>query len=226
VSVESGFLEKWLPAIGYLVVLPPWIWMSVCTQDCLKFATTHRIPFSNRVIWLMKILALIIGAGGVFAAASGLGMPWYLAILPAGLVIFWALRENVQEVIPPKPVQDSAMYQVSWARYWALRTACWRSFVWFGAALLTTIFAMMLANKLPRIVGEVLPAVCFVAVLILATMISARRLQFFRWPCPRCGCAFNGLWNRPWFPKRCVYCGLPRENRGKTRLQDSPVSGH
>jgi len=224
-TFESSFLQTWFPAIGYLIVLPPWIWMSVRTKNCLKFVTMYIIPFSKRTIWLMKILALIVGAGGMFGFATELGMPWYLAILPAGLIIYWSLRENVQEVMPPKPVQASATYQLSWARYWTLRRAYGRSLIWLGAAFPTTIFAMMLADKLPRIIGESLPAVCFVAVVVLATMSGVRQLKFFRWACPRCGCAFNGLWNKPWFPKRCVYCGLPRENRGETRLEDSRVSG-
>ena len=47
--------------------------------------------------------------------------------------------------------------------------------------------------------------------LLLSMFVSAyNQWKWMRWPCPRCGCAFRGYWTRPWLPKQCVYCGLPR----------------
>ena len=77
--------------------------MAVRTKDCLRFVTGHRIPFPVRTIWLMKWFALILGAGGVAAAATDLGMPWYLALLPSAIVLLVALKEEIREIIPAKP---------------------------------------------------------------------------------------------------------------------------
>jgi hypothetical protein len=40
----------------------------------------------------MKLLAFIVGAGGVAVAATELGKPWYLALLAAAFVTFTALK--------------------------------------------------------------------------------------------------------------------------------------
>jgi len=104
VNLQSGPLDKGLLAlIAPLIVLPPWIWMAVRTQHCLQIITVHSIPFAKRTIWLLKTLALIVGVGGLFGATVQVGMPWLLAILPGGITVFFALKESVQEVVPPKP---------------------------------------------------------------------------------------------------------------------------
>lgn len=148
--------EKLLPAIASLVVLPPWIWLAVRTKNCLQAITAHSIPFPKRTIWLIKMLALIIGAGGVLGAAPELGMPWLVAI---------------------------------------------------GVAL---ILVAAFADRLPKTVQIGLFPLCLVAAIAAIAVMSYRQLKWLRWPCPRCGCAFRGLW-RPWLPRNCVYCGLPRE---------------
>jgi len=75
VNFQDSSPQKWLPAIASLVVLPPWIWLAVRTKNCLQVITVHSIPFPKRTIWLIKILALIIGAGGVFGVTTELGTP-------------------------------------------------------------------------------------------------------------------------------------------------------
>jgi hypothetical protein len=185
--------------------------MAVRTKAFLELITSHRIPFSKRTIWLAKILALIIGAGGVFAALDTLGSTWYLALLPTGAVIFFAFSEHVQEVIPAKPSQDAATYRSSWGRYRALRSAYVRSFGWVAGAFLCLILTAEVANKFQGAVQTILTIVCLVALLFSLSMNTAGALRFFRWPCPRCGCAFNGIWIGPRFPKKCAYCKLPRE---------------
>jgi hypothetical protein len=60
------------------------------------------MPFPKRTIWLIKILAQIVGAGGVFEVLADLTSPWYFAVESAGSVIFLGLKENVQEVVPSK----------------------------------------------------------------------------------------------------------------------------
>jgi hypothetical protein len=211
VTFQDGFEQKWLSAIGFLLVIPPWVWMAVRTTDSLGFVTAHKIPFPTHTIRLMKVLALIVGAGGVFGAAIELGVQWYLALLPAGTVVFFSFKENVRAIVPSMPVQDAAAYHSSWKQYRALRSAYTRSLIWFGVAFLSAILIFTLADKIPNPIGTVLFDLCLVAVLVSLVMSGIRQLKFLHWPCPRCGCAFNGVWKRPWFPRKCVYCGLPRE---------------
>jgi hypothetical protein len=209
VNVQDSF--KWPQLIAFLVVLPPWIWLAVRTQHCLQVITMHSIPFAKRTIQLTKILALIVGAGGVFGAANDMGMPWFVAILPPATVIFFAFRERVVGVIPPKPIQNESGYQPSWNEYRLLRSAYKRSWTWFGGAFLTLILMGAFADKLPNAVQIGLFALCLGAVFGSIAVISLKQLKLSRWPCPRCGCAFGGFWGTLWLPKNCVYCGLPKE---------------
>jgi len=210
--MNPQILEKsLLPLVGSLLVLPPWIWLAVRTKHCLQIITARSIPFPSRTIWLAKTLALIVGAGGVLGVAAQLGIPWFLAILPAAVVVFFALRENVQEIIPPKPNQDESVYQSSWEQYRRLRSDFMRSWKWLGGEGAALILLTAFADKLPNSIAVGFFAVCLVALLASFTLMTLKQLKWLRWPCPRCGCAFRGFWWRPWMPKNCVYCGLPRE---------------
>jgi len=135
----------------------------------------HSIPFAKRTIWLTKMLALIIGAGGVFGAAIELDMPWFLAILPSGTVIFFALREQVHEFVPPKPVQDASVYQSSWQQYRHLRSIYMRSWGWFGASGLSMILVAALADKLPNTAQISLLALCSLAMIASISMMSFKQ---------------------------------------------------
>lgn len=107
-NLQNGPLDKGLLAlIAPLIVLPPWIWMAVHTRHCLQIVTAHTIPITKRTIWLVKTLALIVGVGGLFGAVVQVGISWILAILSGGIIVFFALKESVQEVVPPKPSQDA-----------------------------------------------------------------------------------------------------------------------
>jgi hypothetical protein len=212
VSFQAPSPQKWLPLIASVVVLPPWIWLAVRTKNCLQIITVRSIPFPKRTIWLIKVLALIIGAGGVFGAATKLGMPWFLAIVSSAAVIFFAVRERVEEVIPPKPVQDASAYRSSWEQYRKLRSAYVRSSIWPGAAFLALVLLSAFADKLPNAIQIALFAFCLVALIATGAAAGLKKFQWLRWPCPRCGFAFRGFWGRPWMPKNCVYCGLPRED--------------
>ena len=209
---QNGLLEKWLPLVAPLLVLPPWIWLALRTQHCLQVITVHSIPFPKRTIWLVKTLALIVAVGGIFGAVAQVGMPWFLAILPGGIVLFFALKESVQDVVPRKPNQDATAYQSSWQMYRNLRGDFIRSWKWFGASSLMLILTAAFADKMPRTVQIGFFAFCVVAVLSSIGVMSLKQLKWLRWPCPRCGCAFRGFWGRPWLPRKCVYCGLPRED--------------
>jgi len=211
VNLQNGPLDKGLLAlIAPLIVLPPWIWMAVRTQHCLQIITVHSIPFAKRTIWLLKTLALIVGVGGLFGAVVQVGMPWLLAILPGGIIVFFALKESVQRIVPPKPSQDAAAYQTSWETYRTLRRDFLRSWRWFGASFLMLILVTAFADKMHRTIQIGLFAFCIVAILSSIVVMSLKQLKWLRWPCPRCGCAFRGFWVRLWLPKKCAYCGLPR----------------
>ena len=211
-NLQNGPLDKGLLVlIAPLIVLPPWIWMAVRTQQCMRIITVHSIPFAKRTIWLLKTLALIVGVGGLFGAVVQVDIPWFLAILPGSIIVFFALKESVQEVVPPKPSQDAAAYQSSWETYRTLRSDFLRSWKWLGASFLMLFLTTVFADKVARTIQIILFVLCMVAVLASIVAMSIKQLRWLRWPCPRCGCSFRGFWGRLWLPKNCVYCGLPRE---------------
>jgi hypothetical protein len=106
--VSPQRLHNWLSFAAPLIVLPPWLWLALRTRHCLETISRHTIPYTKRTIWLTKILALIVRGGGVMGAAATAGIPWFLAVLPAGALVFFALRVNVKEIVPSKPNQDAS----------------------------------------------------------------------------------------------------------------------
>src|SRR5262245_112194 len=102
--ISHNFLEGSVPLLASLIVLPPCIWLGIRTQHCLRVISVHAIPFQKRTVWLVKILALIVGVGGLFGAAVQVGLPWVLPVLAGGAIIFLAFKENVQGFVPSKTV--------------------------------------------------------------------------------------------------------------------------
>lgn len=209
---------KIMALVAGVVVCPPWVWLAVRTNNCLRVITRHSIPFSRREIWLTKILALIVGAGNVAGVLSGIGAPWLVALIPAAIVVFLSLRENVSEVVPPKPMQDQTAYQAAWREYAHLRASYRRSGLIFVAAFVSIILVHFVAENLPRYAQIGLFAVCVVALMVSIATMSVRQWKWLHWRCPRCGCSFCGEWGRFWLPKKCVYCGL--SNCGTARYSD------
>ncbi|HSY59350.1 MAG TPA: hypothetical protein VK795_07310 [Terriglobales bacterium] len=193
-----------------LAIFAIWVWMAVWTMRGLRVITRNTVPFPKRTIWLTKILAVIVGAGGVIGALSELGLPWYIAILPAGALVFIAFREKVEDIVVSTPPQNEAAYRASWEEYKRLRTVFSWSWIVLGAAfitaLLATVFRSSMSASAAKIIFIVL-AVIFVAAL---PGIYYSQWKLLRWACPRCGKSFRGFWGSPWLPKRCRYCGLPR----------------
>lgn len=206
-------VEKMAPLIAALVVCPPWVRLAVRTKQCLRVITGQSIPFSKRTVWLIKILALIIGAGNVAGILMELGTPWLVAIVPAGVIVFFSLREDVQEIVPPKPLQDPAAYQSAWREYRRLRGAYRRSGLGFAAAFVLVIVALIVSEKLGRSLQIGLFGACMVALSLSIAVMSFNQWKWLHWRCPRCGCSFRGAWGRLWLPKKCAYCGLPREEQ-------------
>lgn len=215
-NLQNGPLDQGLlRLVGPLIMLPPWIWMAVRTRHCLQVITMRSIPLPKRTVWLVKVLAVIVGIGGIFGAIIQVGVPWFIAMLPAGVALLFALKEDVEAVIPPKPDQHVAVYQSSWQEYWRLRKDYMRSWRWFVASLLILILSAVFGDYEPTTIRIGAFAFGIVAVLASSGFMAVKQLRWLRWPCPRCGCAFRGFWGRPWLPKGCVYCGLPRENNAK-----------
>jgi hypothetical protein len=210
-SLNPDVIENWAKAIGLLMVLPPWIWMAVRTGNCLRFVTRGSIPYRKRTIWLIKILALIVGGGSVAGAAAGFGAPTFVAVVAAGLVVVASLTEKVVDVALPKPMQDPSAYRSAWQEYWRVRRVARRWIVGPSPAFVLLVLALVaLGQKLPEVVWSMLMAICFVAIVASMMVASVHQWKWLRWRCPRCGCSFRGSW-RWWMPKNCVYCGLPRE---------------
>ncbi len=216
-SFDESSTREWQRLIAALVVYPLWIWLAVRTKQCLQVISRHTIPYAKRTVWLIKLLALIVGAGGVFGVIADFGLPWFLAVPPAGIIVYFAVREDVQDVVPPKPSQEPSAYQSSWREYRHLRHVYMLSWLGFVAAFVTLILISILCKELPHAAQNALSAVGLVAVVASIVVIGFNQWKWFRWPCPRCGCSFRGFWARPWLPKRCVYCGLPREEKSVNR---------
>jgi hypothetical protein len=213
---------KIAPLLAGLLVCPPWVWLAVRTTQSLRVITRNAIPLSKRRIWLTKMLALIIGAGNVAGVLIALGASKFLALIPAAIIVLLSLREDVSEVVPPKPpLQDATAYHAAWRQYERLRASYRRSGLSFVAVFVSIILVGVLARRLPEYAQVSLYAVCFVVLLLSIGAMGVTQWKWVRWRCPRCGCSFRGEWGRLWLPKKCVYCGLPRYEGGASMSSSS-----
>ena len=211
----SGFaFKKAVMLIGGGIVCAVFICFSIRTVSSLRVVTGGRIPFSKRTIWLWKVLASIVGAGGIAGVVSDLGFPWLLAAIPAIAVIIVALRERVESIEVPKPGENAESYLSAWERNRNLR-----KYVVYGySAIIAEVFcafgfgvvAGRYENVLPQITLKIVLASLGMIFVALVVNLYVRLWQLKYWPCPRCGCAFRGLFLFPWMPKKCRYCGLER----------------
>jgi hypothetical protein len=208
-NVDPG--DRWVLALASLVVCTAWVWVAVRTRSALDIISRRVIPYSARTIWLVKIVAIIIGAGSVVGLLSRIGLPWPVALMPAAAVVAVALSDKVEAVVPPTPPQDAENYRSSWQECMRLRRSAMRAGIMTGAAFVVTISLFVISGTYFR---EPVQSVVFVlcALLMLLSMFiwNYEIWKWTRWPCPRCGCSYRGYWGKPWLPKRCAYCGLPR----------------
>lgn len=204
--------DKWGPIIGGSGVLSLWVWLAVQTTRCLRVIA---IPYKRRTVWLIKILALVVGASGVVGILLDAKIPWLLAAIPGAVIVLVAIREPVADIIPPKPIQDASAYESAWQEYRRLRRVSLRWGLLPLTACLVVFFIFVIfgfGKKLPDSAWSALIAIWFTVLVALSLVASVREWKWYHWPCPRCGCSFRGVW-RWWLPKHCVYCGLPREKR-------------
>jgi len=189
----NHFDKKWLPAIAGVVVYPLWIWLAVSTKYCLRIITRHTIPFPKRRIWLIKIFALIIGAGGVIGEASSFGVPWFLAVLPVGFIVYFALKEKVQDVTPHKPPQEPSAYQLAWSEYWRLRSVSLRLWRWFGAAFVMAVVLGRFAEEFSHAIQIILAVISVSIVIGSYVVVYLNQLNWMRWPCHAADVPFADL---------------------------------
>jgi hypothetical protein len=159
----------------------------------------------------MKILALILSVGGVFAAFTGAGLPWFLALLPAGLILFFTLNEKVEEIVPPKPPQHALAYRSSWEEYRRLAGSLRRAWLSFGFSVLAIILAVGMGSRLSPSAQVAVFIIVGIVALVSSFAIQYAHWRISRWPCPHCGDAFRGFWVPPpiFHIKRCRFCSLP-----------------
>jgi hypothetical protein len=216
-NVPDDAMEKIMPAIAGLLVSAVWVWVAVRTTNALRSLTGRKVPFPRRTIWLVKVLALIVGAGGVMGAFVELGLSWYFAALLAGAVVFLALRETVEEIVIPKPPPTGASFLPAWEGYRRLRRNVLVGYAGvasaFGGAVLVKVCGRVLSEIVLKIILVIL-GLLFIGFLV---KVYFHLWKFRYWPCPRCGCSFRGMWDRPWLPKRCRYCGLERWSENSER---------
>ena len=211
VSYSMSLADRLLPFIAGVFVLPPWIWLAVRTRGCLRFVTRNSVPFPKRTIWFVKVLALLVGGGGALGLSLSLGLQPLLALVVLGFVLFFSMRDKVEDIVPPVPLQDETAYRSSWQEYRQLHSLAVRSWLQFGGAIILSFLLMAaLGTRLSTSNQEALSIVCGVLFLSAYAHVSYRHWKLVNWICPRCGCRYRGFWSRPWLPRRCVYCGLPR----------------
>jgi hypothetical protein len=201
--------DKLGPICAGALICPLWIWLAVRSTNALRVLTNNTIPFATRAIWITKIIALVVGAGGLFSLLGDLGLSWYLAVLPAGLVVFFALRDKVRGIVSPIPAQTAFAYRSSWEGYRNLRTNARRWWVAFGIASLGIVVVGIVNNFSSQNLQIVFPVFGFAFIACWAG-IGFTQFKLARWPCPRCGNSFRGFWGTPFMPGKCCYCGLPR----------------
>ena len=202
--------QRWGLIFAVLLVYPPWVWLAVRTRDALQFLSRRAVPYPVHTIWLVKSLALIVSAGGVLGVSLQVGLHWVIGVMLSGGVVFFALREKVERIVPPRPSQNVPAYASSWQDYRQLRKRALRLLLgflvlFFAIAALGTIIESQHSHS----VQVAFVVVSIVAALRVLALSYDAQWTLIRWPCPQCGCAFRGLW-RPWLPKHCAYCGLPR----------------
>jgi len=106
--------------LGALLVCPPWFWLAVGTDQCLRFLTRQSVPFTKRTVWLIKILALMSAR----KCSGNSSRPWHSLVSGDRYGRhnhFFSVRESASEVVPPTPRPDPPAYQPAWQEYWHLR---------------------------------------------------------------------------------------------------------
>jgi hypothetical protein len=159
------------------------------------------------------VLALILSVGNLFGWAVQMNLHLYVAALPAAAIIYFAFTEQVQQITPPKPSHHPAAYHQALENYREARTTYLRSYRWFGLTFagFVIVFFGISATRLSDVFRGVVMLIGFAVLVLSSVFLAIRQRRWLLWPCPRCGSSFRGHWPTPWMPKKCAYCGLPKE---------------
>lgn len=212
IAITNDMLQKLAMGVGGSLVCSVWVWFAIRTNQFLKLITRGAVPFHRRTIWLLKLCAIILGAGTVWGILAEFGIPSYLAVVPAGIVVALALRDKVESFVPANPPQDSTDYEAAWQEYRHLRRAHNQSGLLSLAAFFFLGVTIVIGGQSPNAMWLSLEAVSALAFLIFLAISAQNQLKWKFWPCPRCGHAFRGYWGF-WMPKRCAHCSLPRPEK-------------
>jgi len=203
-------LNRWALVIAAVLVVPPWVWLALRTGTALNILLGRAVPLTARTIWFVKAAAIVVGAGNVFGIALDLGVHWSLALAGAAAIVLVALSERVKGVIPPAPLQTQSSYEASWEELRHIRSAAWRSLILFVLLFFSApLVAGLVWYLIPRTIRWILLAAYVVVLISTLARTYYFQWKYVRWTCPRCGCLFRGVW-RPWMPRQCAYCALPR----------------
>jgi hypothetical protein len=178
-------MEKFGRAVMELLVCGVWVWVAIETSRSLRSLTSNTIPISKRTIWLVKILALIVGAGGVMGALFEIGLAWYFAAVPAVAVVVFALREKVEEVVISRPPRTTASYLPAWESYRRLRRNVFLSYAGIAVSFVGVVLASMFEKTLPPPVEKSIPVVLGLIFLGLLANLYYRVRKFSHWSAMR-----------------------------------------
>lgn len=213
------FHISWFLLVGGSFVCAAWVWFAVRTQHCLRIITRGAMPYSSRTIWLLKILAIIVGAGNVAGLIIAAGAPWALAVIPSAIVVLVALGEKVTGIVVTRPPQTAFAYRSAWAEYRRLRARAARAALVVPALFAAIVLISLAGQRLPEKIERVVWAGFAIAFVASFFALSYHNYQLQRWRCPRCGRFFRGFWRWPLPTKQCAYCGLPRWTEAQSDSQ-------
>jgi hypothetical protein len=95
-------------------------------------------------------------------------------------------------------------YTENWRKYKRTRNLFWLMFVGY----VPVVFAVSLL--LFKLLHNTSPGFAFALAWMAGWMVTGIRLN--TWRCPRCGKWFAAKWwyNKGFFARKCVHCGLPK----------------
>jgi hypothetical protein len=115
----------------------------------------------------------------------------------------WPARDRLKTASPASPGTRHE-YTKNWQRYRKLRNLFFA--IWIGYIPAVGVFTMLVSKAF----GTVTPGFVFAGMWMVMFAVTGVRLS--TWKCPRCGKWFAATWwyNKGFFARKCVHCGLPK----------------
>jgi hypothetical protein len=192
-----------------ILVCAVWVLASARTTVVLRNITRRSVAHTRRLVWLIKIIAMIVGAGTIFGLSTDFGLHWLLGGFLSTLVVLFALTDKVEAIVPTPPPQNRLAYSRAWQEYKRLRKDAVIPAILL--VLLGLSWIALTAELQTRLTSHTLNIlfwiVIFAAIVLLVTgTYNGWKLTY--WACPRCGHCFRSLWVASIMPKQCNHCGL------------------